>query len=218
MDTQRSKAVKKTVTILLAAIAVVLGVTVNKFINKPALSKEQLQQMGVVVFETPRAFAMEGLVDHNGQPFVADNLKGRWSLVYFGFTFCPDICPATLSQLNKLDILLKEKSPDLAKEMQYLMVTVDPRRDTPEKLKGYVPYFNKDFTGVTGDITNVYNLAVQMNVPFTPVIDPEDDFYLVDHGANLALINPQGHYHGFIRPPLESNKLMAALQSIDKVY
>lgn len=218
MDTQRSKAVKKTVTILLAAVAVVLGVTVNKFINKPALSKEQLQQMGAVVFETPRAFTMEGLVDHNGQPFVADNLKGRWSLVYFGFTFCPDICPATLSQLNKLDALLKEKSPGLAKELQYLMVTVDPRRDTPEKLKGYVPYFNKDFKGVTGEIASIYNLAVQMNVPFTPVVDPEDEFYLVDHGANLALINPQGHYHGFIRPPLEPNKLMAALQSIDKIY
>lgn len=218
MDTERSKAVKKTVTILLAAVAVVLGVTVNKFINKPALSKEQLQQMGAVVFETPRAFTMEGLVDHNGQPFVADNLKGRWSLVYFGFTFCPDICPATLSQLNKLDALLKEKSPGLAKELQYLMVTVDPRRDTPEKLKGYVPYFNKDFKGVTGEIASIYNLAVQMNVPFTPVVDPEDEFYLVDHGANLALINPQGHYHGFIRPPLEPNKLMAALQSIDKIY
>ncbi|WP_257286348.1 SCO family protein [Endozoicomonas sp. SESOKO1] len=218
MDTERSKAVKKTVTILLAAVAVVLGVTANKFINKPALSKEQLQQMGAVVFETPRAFTMEGLVDHNGQPFVADNLKGRWSLVYFGFTFCPDICPATLSQLNKLDALLKEKSPGLAKELQYLMVTVDPRRDTPEKLKGYVPYFNKDFKGVTGEIASIYNLAVQMNVPFTPVVDPEDEFYLVDHGANLALINPQGHYHGFIRPPLEPNKLMAALQSIDKIY
>lgn len=218
MDTERSKGVKKTVTILLAAVAVVLGVTANKFINKPALSKEQLQQMGAVVFETPRAFTMEGLIDHNGQPFVAESLKGRWSLVYFGFTFCPDICPATLSQLNKLDALLKEKSPILAKEMQYLMVTVDPRRDTPDKLKGYVPYFNKDFTGITGEIASIYNLAVQMNVPFTPVVDPEDEFYLVDHGANLALINPQEHYHGFIRPPLETGKLRAALLSIDKMH
>ncbi len=217
MDKERSKGVRKTVTILLAAVAVVLGLTANKFMNKPALSKEQLQQMGAVVFETPRAFTMEGLVDHNGQPFSAENLKGRWSLVYFGFTFCPDICPATLSQLNKLDALLKEKSPDLAKEMQYLMVTVDPRRDTPEKLKGYVPYFNKDFVGVTGEITNIYNLAVQMNVLFTPVVDPEDEFYLVDHGANLALINPKGDYHGFIRPPLEPLKLTNIVESIKKL-
>lgn len=215
MDTERSKAVRKTVTIVLAAIAVVLGLTVNKFMNKPALTKEQLQQMGTVLFETPRAFTMQGLVDHHGQPFTPENLKGRWSLIYFGFTFCPDICPATLSQLNKLDALLREKSPKLAKEMQYIMVSVDPRRDTAEKLKGYVPYFNKDFIGVTGDITNVYNLAVQMNVPFTPVVDPEDEFYLVDHGANLALINPRGDYHGFIRPPLDPAKLSAVLNSLN---
>nr|MDT0253446.1 SCO family protein [Endozoicomonas sp.] len=205
---------RKTVTILLAVVAVVMGLTFNKFLNKPPLSKEQLQQMGAVVFETPRTFNMEGLVDHNGQPFKPENLEGRWSLIYFGFTFCPDICPATLSQLNKLDTLLKKESPELAKSMQYIMVSVDPRRDTAEKLKGYVPYFNKDFIGVTGDIANIYNLAVQMNVPFTPVIDPEDEFYLVDHGANLALINPKGDYHGFIRPPLDPVKLSSVLNSV----
>ena len=205
---------RKTVTILLAAVAVVMGLTFNKFLNKPPLSKEQLQQMGAVVFETPRAFTMEGLIDHNGQPFKPENFKGRWSLIYFGFTFCPDICPATLSQLNKLDVLLKEKSPELANNMQYIMVSVDPRRDTAEKLKGYVPYFHKEFIGVTGEISSIYNLAVQMNVPFTPVIEPEDEFYSVDHGANLALVNPKGDYHGFIRPPLDPDKLTAVLNSI----
>jgi len=215
-NNSRSKAVRKTVTVILAAIAVVLGLTVNKFLNKPALSKEQLQQMGTVIFDTPRAFTMTGLVDHNGQPFTPENLQGRWTLVYFGFTFCPDICPATLSQLNKLDALIKEQSPKLAKNLQYIMVSVDPDRDTAEKLKNYVPYFNKDFIGVTGEINNIYNLAVQMNVPFTPVIDAQDDFYLVDHGANLTLINPQGDYQGFIRPPLEPSKLLAVLNHLGK--
>lgn len=215
-NNSKSKAVRKTVTIILAAIAMVLGLTVNKFLNKPPLSKEQLQQMGTVIFDTPRAFTMTGLVDHNGQPFTAKNLQGRWTLVYFGFTFCPDICPATLSQLNKFDTLIKEQSPKLAKDMQYIMVTVDPDRDTAEKLKNYVPYFNKDFIGVTGEINNVYNLAVQMNVPFTPVVDAEDDFYLVDHGANLTLINPEGDYQGFIRPPLDPSKLLTVLSHVGK--
>ena len=215
-NNSKSKAVRKTVTIILAAIAMVLGLTVNKFLNKPPLSREQLQQMGTVIFDTPRAFTMTGLVDHNGQPFTAKNLQGRWTLVYFGFTFCPDICPATLSQLNKFDALIKEQSPKLAKDMQYIMVTVDPDRDTAEKLKNYVPYFNKDFIGVTGGINNVYNLAVQMNVPFTPVVDAEDDFYLVDHGANLTLINPEGDYQGFIRPPLDPSKLLTVLSHVGK--
>ena len=215
-NNSKSKAVRKTVTIILAAIAMVLGLTVNKFLNKPPLSREQLQQMGTVIFDTPRAFTMTGLVDHNGQPFTAKNLQGRWTLVYFGFTFCPDICPATLSQLNKFDALIKEQSPKLAKDMQYIMVTVDPDRDTAEKLKNYVPYFNTDFIGVTGGINNVYNLAVQMNVPFTPVVDAEDDFYLVDHGANLTLINPEGDYQGFIRPPLDPSKLLTVLSHVGK--
>ncbi|WP_157674020.1 SCO family protein [Endozoicomonas ascidiicola] len=205
---------RKTVFVLLSVIAVVLGLTFNKFLNKPALTKEQLQQMGVVVFDTPRSFTMGELVDHNGQPFTPERFKDRWTLVYYGFTFCPDICPATLSQLNKVDKLLKEQSPELAKKMQYVMVTVDPRRDTPEKLKGYVPHFNNDFIGVTGEITQIYNLATQMNVPFTPVVDPEDEFYLVDHGANLALVNPKGYYHGFIRPPFDSVSLINAFNSI----
>ena len=215
-NNSKSKAVRKTVTIVLAAIAMVLGLTVNKFLNKPPLSKEQLQQMGTVIFDTPRAFTMTELVDHNGQPFTAKNLQGRWTIVYFGFTFCPDICPATLSQLNKFDALIKEQSPKIAKDMQYIMVTVDPDRDTADKLKNYVPYFNKDFIGVTGEINNVYNLAVQMNVPFTPVVDAEDDFYLVDHGANLTLINPEGDYQGFIRPPLDSAKLLAVLNHVGR--
>ena len=207
---------KKTVYVLLSVIAVVLGLTFNKFLNKPALTKEQLQQMGAVVFDTPRSFTMEGLMDHNGKPFSSERFKGRWTLVYYGFTFCPDICPATLSQLNKVDQLLKEQSPELAEKIQYIMVTVDPRRDTPEKLKGYVPYFNKDFVGVTGEITHIYNLATQMNVPFTPVVETEDEFYMVDHGANLAIVNPEGMYHGFIRPPFQQDRSFDIFTSIMK--
>ena len=217
MDNAKKKSIAKTVTILVAVVAVVLGLTLHKFLNKPILSKEQLQQMGAVMFEKPRTFAFDGLVDHNGQPFTADILNDRWSIFYFGFTYCPDICPVTLTELNKLDGLLKEKSPNLAKQMQYIMVSVDPKRDTAEKLKNYVPHFNNDFIGVTGDITNIYNLTSQMNVPFTPVVDSSNDSYHVDHGGNLILVDPQGNYHGFIRPPFDANQLMTMMEAISKL-
>ena len=213
-----SSGVQKTVYILVAVIAVVLGLTFNKFINKPSMTKEQLSQAGTVVFETPRSVDFKGLTDHNGNEFKSDQFQDGWTLVYFGYTFCPDICPITLSQLNKLDAKLKEKNPELAKKMKYLMVTVDPRRDTAEKLKNYVPHFNPDFVGLTGDLKSIHNLTVQMNIPFTPVTDPEDEFYLVDHGANLAVINPRGDYHGFIRPPLEPEKLANVVKAIDDLY
>ena len=218
MSNEKDKAVKKTVYIAVAVVAVVLGLTFNKFVNKPSLTTEQLSQLGTVVFETPRAVEWVDLKDHKGQAFSNDNLKDGWTLVYFGYTFCPDICPITLSQLNKLDTKLKEENPELAKKIRYVMVSVDPRRDTVEKLNAYVPHFNPDFVGVTGDLKNIHNLAVQMNIPYTPVVEPEDEFYLVDHGANIAVINPRGDYHGFIRPPLEPGKLTQVMKALDEQF
>lgn len=210
--------VGKTVLALVCIVAVVLGLTFYKYMNKPSLTVEQLQKMGTVVFEQPRSFKMEGLVDYNGKPFTKANLEGKWTLAYFGYTFCPDICPTTLSQLNQMDKLMKKDDPEMAKKMSYVMVSVDPRRDTPEKLKGYVPHFNPDFLGVTGDMKNIHELTVQLNIPYTPVTNPEDEYYLVDHGANLAIINPRGDYHGFIRPPFDVSKMDAMMKAVDENY
>ena len=218
MNNKTMGSVYKTVLGLIAAIAVILGLTFNKYLNKPSLSVEQLQQMGAVVFEQPRAFEMSGLQDHNGKPFTHDNFKGKWTLAYFGYTFCPDICPTTLSQLNQMDKKLKKDDPDMAGKMNYVMVTVDPRRDTQEKLKGYVPHFNPDFIGITGNQKDTHNLTVQLNIPYTPVVDPTDEYYLVDHGANLVIINPEGQYHGFIRPPLDSAKLSKVMKAVDEHF
>ena len=209
--------VQKTVLILMAVIAAVLGLTFYKYMSKPSITPQQLQQMGAVIFETPRSFEIKDLVDHNNQPFTKENLKGKWTLAYFGYTFCPDICPTTLAQVNQMTKLLKKDNSDLASRMGYIMVTVDPRRDTPEKLKGYVPHFNPDFVGITGGMKNIHNLTVQMNIPYTPVLDPEDEYYLVDHGANLVIINPQGDYQGFIRPPLDSDKLAKVMTAVDSL-
>ncbi|MRI33336.1 hypothetical protein EOPP23_10105 [Endozoicomonas sp. OPT23] len=217
MSTSMTGRVQKTVLLLVAVIAVVLGLTFYKHMSKPAVTPQQLQQMGAVIFEKPRSFEMKNLVDHNNQPFTKDNLKGKWTLAYFGYTFCPDICPTTLAQVNQMTKLLKKDNPDLVPKMGYIMVTVDPRRDTPEKLKGYVPHFNKDFVGVTGGMKELHNLTVQMNIPYTPVIDPKDEYYLVDHGANLVIINPQGDYQGFIRPPLDSDKLAKVMTAVDSL-
>lgn len=218
MANQNSSGINKTGYILVGVVALVIGLTFNKYINRPSLTPEQLAGKGTVIFQTPRAVEVNGLTDHNGQSLGNAQLKGGWTLMYFGYTFCPDICPITLAQLNKMDLRMKEKNPGLAERMQYIMVSVDPRRDTVEKLKNYVPHFNPDFIGATGDLKNIYNLTVQMNIPFTPVTEPEDEFYLVDHGANLAVINPEGHYHGFIRPPLEPEKLVQVMTAIDELY
>ena len=87
-------------------------------------------------------------MDHHGQVFDNDRLLGKWTLVFFGFTYCPDICPTTMGFLNEL---MGQLEGTEAEDTEVVMVTVDPARDTVEQLASYVPYFNPDFTGVTGD-------------------------------------------------------------------
>ncbi|MDD7805703.1 MAG: SCO family protein [Endozoicomonas sp. (ex Botrylloides leachii)] len=210
--------VRKTVFLLVAVIAVVLGATTYKYSQKKLLSEEQLKSAGAIIFETPRSFKFEGLVKHNSKLLTKDDFKGRWSLIYFGYTFCPDICPTSLAKINNMDKQLKKEMPELAERMGYMMVTVDPKRDSVDKLKHYLPYFNPYFIGVTGDIKNIYDLTRQFNIAFTPVINTEDEFYLVDHSANLVIINPQGDYHGFIRPPFDPEKLSLVMASVNKLF
>ena len=210
--------IKKTVLVLIAVIAVIIGITFYKYMHKPAVTVEQLKEMGTVIFDKSRAFEMNDLVDHNGKPFTKKNLEGKWTLAYFGYTFCPDICPTTLGQLNQMDKLLKKKYPKMTEKIGYVMVTIDPRRDTVEKLSDYLAYFNRGFVGVVGDHKNIHYLTMQLNIPYTLVIDSSFESNLLDHSANLIIINPMGHYHGFIRPPLDFIKLVEVMKYVDELY
>lgn len=219
MATETSKGrVSQTVFFLLAVVAMVFGLTVYQYTNRPVLDREQLQSMGAVVFERPRSFQVKGLVNHRGQPVTAADFTGGWGLVFFGFTSCQDVCPASLGQLNRLAQTLQEDNPELARQVRYIMVSVDPRRDTVARLGTYMPSFNPDFIGMTGTIEAIYDLTRQLNVAFTPVVEPENDNYMVDHSANLMVVNPQGDYYGFIRPPFEPDRLRLILTALDQGY
>ena len=115
--------------------------------------------------------------------------------MFFGFTFCPDVCPTTMLKMAETKKLLKD-SPYL-QDTQIIMVTADPARDTVEQLKGYVEHFDPEFIGVTGEFMPLYNFATKLNSAFTKVPGGGEN-YLVDHTANLILINDRGHYQGFI--------------------
>lgn len=193
-----SKGVQKTLLLVAGIIALSLGLFINKMLSAPVLSTEQLKQQGVYLFEPPRLVKPFELKQHNGQAFTKDSLKGQWSLVFFGFTFCPDVCPMTLSMLN--NALAEIKDPAIINSTQVIMVTVDPARDTPEKLAEYVPYFNKDFIGVTGEFLTILSLAGNLNAAFTKV--PMDDGeYTMEHSANIFLLNPKGDFQGFFKAP-----------------
>jgi protein SCO1/2 len=200
-----------TIAILIALILlVVYGFSWR--MNQPVImSKEQLQINGAIVLDKPRIFSDFELEDHRGEVFNLDRMKGIWTIVFFGFTHCPDICPTTLAMLNETYSKLKPSEKEL---LQVVMISLDPERDTVEKLVEYVPYFNPEFTGVTGNKHLIRRLTAELNVAYNQVPLNGDD-YTVDHSTQLILVNPMGHYHGFFKAPHTEITMRSTWRSIN---
>ena len=199
----------RTIWALLTFILVIIGLFLHKFLSPRALSPQELAVNGAIVFDKPRIIPPFELVDHEGQPFTLDQLKGKWTVVFFGFTSCPDICPATLATLSQW---YKKLDPEVRAQTQVAMLTVDPARDTPAKLASYMNHFDQDFIGITGEFLPIKTLTDQLNVAFNRVVTGDD--YTVDHSSHLVLINPYGHYHGIFKPPFQLGQLKMTYQSI----
>ncbi|OLS64110.1 SCO family protein [Pseudomonas putida] len=204
---------QKTVFILVALVALILGLTINKVLQgRSQGNPAELIDAGIILLPSSRTVPDLEMNDENGQPVRVDQLKGKWSLVFFGYTFCPDICPTTLAQLRQV----KSELPKEALErLQVVLVSVDPNRDTPAQLKQYLGYFDKDFRGLTGSLEATQKLANALSIPFIPA-DTSKPGYTVDHSGNLALIGPDGAQRGFIRAPFNNQKLVAQLPGLVK--
>lgn len=207
---QRRRGIWFTVAALVAIITVLLVAFVYTMSKPRLMSEGQLRANGLFLFERPRDIGAFNLVDDQGQPFTPASLQGKWSLLFFGFTYCPDICPTTMMDLNKFR---QQLEPALAADTQIAMVTVDPARDTVEKLGQYVRYFNPEFRGVTGEFVDLHQFATSLSIPFARVPGGGDN-YQVEHSANIAVLNPRGHYVAFIRGPLNVELLLASYPSL----
>lgn len=205
----RQRGIRNTVIILLLIVATVIGLIVHKVTKPRILDQMELRAQDAIMFDTPRRFSDFELTDDHGQPFTREDLQGKWSLLFFGFTQCPDICPLTLLDLSRLMPALPQ---EIADNTQVILVSLDPARDTPEVLAEYVAAFNKDFIGVTGEFLTLRRFANELNVAFAKVTQGEG--YTVDHSGNIVLINPMGDYHGFFKPPFSVEKLQLTYTSV----
>ncbi|MDO3381744.1 SCO family protein [Gilvimarinus algae] len=210
---QTRKGIRRTVFFCVVFMTLAIALVVNKLLTPRVMTQEELRLNGAIVFDKPRRFDDFELLDQNGQPFTREDFKGHWSLLFFGFTHCPDICPTTMADLARLHQALPDT---IAKETEVMLVSLDPARDTPELLNDYVSYFNPDFTGVTGDFLAIRRFANQVNVAFTKVTQGDD--YTVDHSGNIVIINPRGDYHGFFKPPFELARLKTTFSSIHESF
>lgn len=179
----------------------------------PALALDRdalLDEANVLLLPRERVIPPLTLIDQDGQPFDTRSLQGRWHILFFGFTACPDICPTTLSDMRRL---FGQLPSDTRERLQLVLITADPARDTPQQLKTYLDYYRAGFSGLTGEMEQLQQLSRALGLPFVPANETQGD-YSVSHSGNLALVGPDGTLRGHIRAPLMLDGLQRALPRI----
>ena len=186
---------------LLFAVTVgtLIGVASAEFVALQ-LREAPLADVEGLLWPDPKAMQPFALVDHRGEPFTLEQLKGRWSFLFFGYTNCPDVCPTTLSMLDEVARELG-KEPVSNRDVQFVFVSVDPARDTPEVLGKYLRNFNPNFVGVTGAGDMLMSLTLQLGIYVEREMPGADGNYLVDHGTAILLIDPVGRLLGVFQSP-----------------
>lgn len=157
------------------------------------------------------------LVGAGNKTLGLDDLKGKWSFIFFGYTHCPDICPVTLDVMGKAFRLLKN-TPAVSSDIQGVFISVDPKRDTPEQLKNYVSYFNSEFLGVTGSKAQLDAFTRQIGVLYTLHTEKSQEDYVVSHNSTIFLIDPQGRLYGRFPQPQLSREIANTFIKIREFY
>lgn len=204
----------------LAAVVAIVAIAGGMLLSRalldgtggPTLAKATL-------LEPARPLPPMAFVDEQGQPFGPERLRGRWSILFFGFTHCPDVCPTTLVQLA----LLEKQLTDLpaGQRPQIILMSVDPERDTPEQLAKYVKTFSPTFTGVTGVTSDsraaMHEFALKLGVPVA-ITELPNGGYTVDHSAAIFVIDPSGSMRALSSTPHNVPIIASDYRSIVAAY
>jgi protein SCO1 len=158
---------------------------------------------------------VDGFIRTNkgGAALGREGLLGGWHLLFFGYTRCPDICPATLGMMRQLDARLAKQPAE--RPIDFVFVSVDPARDTPQVLKDYLQWFSPRFIGLTGPQEELARLAASLGVAFIPPGEDADGDgeYVVDHSAVILLLDPQARLVGLYQPPFSPEALESEVRT-----
>jgi protein SCO1/2 len=196
------------VAVLLALAALAAGLWMGLRTDR----QSPPQELAATVLPAPKPLPPFSLVDQDHRPFGLERLKGKWSFLFFGYTHCPDVCPMTLATMRTAHEHLAA-TPSVLENAQFVFVSVDPERDTPEQLKSYVSYFNKDFLGVTGDEAQLQDLTHQLGILYVRAGGSEGD-YAVDHTTAILLIDPEARLSAIFSAPHDAEKIASAFLKI----
>ena len=148
------------------------------------------------------------LTGPDGKEISTESFRGKVMLIYFGYTYCPDVCPMALTHLKVGMLELAEQS----KEVQVLFVSIDPERDTPEKLKEYVPYFHPDFIGLTGSVNAVAEVSKQYGARYFKEYVESVEGYFMAHTDAVFLVDQKGRYQRRYKTEWDMEKLISDIQ------
>ena len=154
----------------------------------------------LVTFPERRPLAEFILVDDDKGVFDLKSLESRWSFIFFGFMYCPDICPTTLYDLTHFKREIIAQGIGEA-DIQFVFISVDPARDKAAQIQRYVQYFDPTFLGATGSIGQLTNLTRQLGAPFRAEPETSESVYQVTHSSAIYVVDPLGQYTGIISPP-----------------
>ena len=155
--------VKKNILIIIIFIFTILALFINKLTSPRVLSTNELLINGLFLFDVPKEISDFKFFTSNNVEFNKSDLIGKWTLMYFGFTRCPDECPTSMYQMSKLIKVLKEKNYPLD-DKQWILVSIDPERDTPDQINKYAQGFDDSFIGISNARPMLLNLATQLSV------------------------------------------------------
>ena len=180
--------------------------------SHPRLIPDQV----MTTYVDPQPLSEFALIDHNNHVFNLLSLRGNWSFLFFGFTHCPDICPSTLVSLSKLREQIS-KGVNGSKNIQFVFISVDPRRDTAAILKKYTGYFDSSIIGVTGDHVQLNQLSKQLDATYEIENTQSKSNYQVSHTSTVFLINPQGQYQALLVSPFDIDSISRRFEVLTKI-
>ncbi|MBC7982439.1 MAG: SCO family protein [Candidatus Obscuribacterales bacterium] len=163
------------------------------------------------LLQPPRPLPDFALVNHDGHVFTSQNLQGHWSVLFFGFTNCPDICPTTLTLLAGVNKALA--NVPVGQRPRMVFVSADAQRDKPEHIKTYVQFFDRDFVGVTGTQPALEAFALSLGAPIA-LRELADGNYTVDHSGTLFVTDPQGALRAIFSGPHQIEALVPDLRAL----
>jgi len=190
--------------LVLLPFVVVAALLINSHSSATLSARDLPALIKPVVTDNPIALGEFSLRTSQGLKYGVEEMKGKWTFLFFGYTHCPDVCPATMSQLDTIVSRLNQRNMDA----NVLFVSVDPQRDTEKELSEYVSYFNRRFIAATGDSSEIKKLERQLGAAHRFSTKDGSGNYSVSHSTSIYLLGPNVEVYAKFSIPMNVRKVV----------